>query len=184
MDEANRERVVHVHGRHDTPITIISVDVNGTSVADPGEGGTGRGRKKEKAQVPRAHVFFPFRKGVVVVVGGVVGACASLSTYLSLSLCVPPLSISPPISNSFPPVSSFHPPPLSPCLSPSLLSHPAPPLISNGGELVSRACHAPTEVKTVRFSSTRVDSSSRYFSRSGKGRFAKDRGEEIINRAR
>lgn len=74
MDEANRERVVHVHGRHDTPITIISVDVNGTSVADPGEGG----RKKEKAQSACLPMF---RKGVVVVVvvGGVVGACASPS---------------------------------------------------------------------------------------------------------
>lgn len=116
---------------HDTPITIISVDVNGTSVADPKE--KEGGRKKEKAQ----SACLPVSKGGSIV-GGVVGACASLSL-----LHFPFL-----LSNSFPPVSSLSgstPP------SPFSLSR----LSFSTGELVSRACHASTEVKTVRFSFSR-----------------------------
>lgn len=115
---------------HDTPITIISVDVNGTSVADPKE--KEGGRKKEKAQ----SACLPVSKG---------GSSRWSGWRLRLSLS-PPLSISP---FQFFSTRFF-----------SFRVHSSPPfslsrLSFSTGELVSRACHASTEVKTVRFSFSR-----------------------------
>lgn len=76
---------------------------------------------------------------------------------LSLSLLHFPFLL----SNSFPPVSSLSgSTPPSPPFSLSRLSF-------STGELVSRACHASTEVKTVRFSFSRPFPRHFFFSTEG-----------------